>query len=663
MTEWMSEERRAGLRAVCDTVVPAIKRADDPEGFWARKSTDIGTDQAIIGLLGTLPAEMRDGLLGLIDGLVGQGIVSSSQLSREQIMSRTMLLGPAAAAGVGVLSNLVRLVSYGLPDTTGQNPFWKQLGYAGPNSPPPTVPKPIRPVVPASDVTMKADVVVVGSGSGGGLIAGKLAAAGLKVVVLEAGGYFNEADFNQSELWGYQNLYWRGGATPSADMNISIMAGATLGGGSTVNWTNCLRTRPWVREEWAREHGLEGVDGPDYDRHLDEVSKRIGVNDQCSELNGPNQRIKDGAEKLGWSFKVLSRNTDKATYDPVSAGHMGFGDQSGSKLGTMKTYLQDAFDGGADIIVRCRADKVLVEAGRAAGVEATYSDPATGATAKVTVRAPQVVVAGGSLESPALLLRSGIGGPAVGNYLRLHPVAVVASVFRDKQNAFWGAPMTGMIDQFEQPGNGYGFLIQAPHYTTGTTAAMLPFTTAAAHKEAMSQMVNTSFAIGLTRDHGHGQIMIDANGEAVPTYAVTDSIDTANLQKAVEAQVRMHHAAGALRINAMAAGMPSWRWGDDLEAYIDRLTEIPFGFGGFTLFSAHQMGTCRMGKDPKTSVAGPFGELHDTPGVWIGDASAFPTSSGTNPMLSAMALAHRTAEAIAAAGNSAAAGARGAAKA
>lgn len=663
MTEWMSEERRAGLRAVCDTVVPAIKRADDPEGFWARKSTDIGTDQAIIGLLGTLPAEMRDGLLGLIDGLVGQGIVSSSQLSREQIMSRTMLLGPAAAAGVGVLSNLVRLVSYGLPDTTGQNPFWKQLGYAGPNSPPPTVPKPIRPVVPASDVTMKADVVVVGSGSGGGLIAGKLAAAGLKVVVLEAGGYFNEADFNQSELWGYQNLYWRGGATPSADMNISIMAGATLGGGSTVNWTNCLRTRPWVREEWAREHGLEGVDGPDYDRHLDEVSKRIGVNDQCSELNGPNQRIKDGAEKLGWSFKVLSRNTDKATYDPVSAGHMGFGDQSGSKLGTMKTYLQDAFDGGADIIVRCRADKVLVEAGRAAGVEATYSDPATGATAKVTVRAPQVVVAGGSLESPALLLRSGIGGPAVGNYLRLHPVAVVASVFRDKQNAFWGAPMTGMIDQFEQPGNGYGFLIQAPHYTTGTTAAMLPFTTAAAHKEAMSQMANTSFAIGLTRDHGHGQIMIDANGEAVPTYAVTDSIDTANLQKAVEAQVRMHHAAGALRINAMAAGMPSWRWGDDLEAYIDRLTEIPFGFGGFTLFSAHQMGTCRMGKDPKTSVAGPFGELHDTPGVWIGDASAFPTSSGTNPMLSAMALAHRTAEAIAAAGNSAAAGARGAAKA
>lgn len=662
MTEWMSEERRAGLRAVCDTVVPAIARADDPTGFWARKSTDVGTDLAIVEVLATLAPEMREGLLGLIDALVGQGIVASSQLSREQIMSRTMMLGPEAAVGVTVLANLVRLVSYGVPDARGQNPFWKQFGYAGPVSLPPNVPKPIRPIVPAGDVTMNADVVVVGSGSGGGLIAGKLTAAGLKVVVLEAGGYFNEADFNQLELWAYQNLYWRGGATPSADMNISIMAGATLGGGSTVNWTNCLRTRPWVREEWA-QHGLEGVDGPDYDRHLDAVSARIGVNDECSQLNGPNQRIKDGADRLGWSFKVLSRNTDKATYDPVSAGYMGFGDQSGSKLGTMKTYLQDAFDGGADIIVRCRADKVLVEAGRAAGVVATYNDPASGASAKVTVRAPQVVVAGGSLESPALLLRSGIGGPAVGNYLRLHPVAVVAGVYREKQDAFRGAPMTGMIDQFEQPGNGYGFLVQAPQYTTGTTAGMIPYTTAAAHKEVMSQLANMSSTIGLTRDHGHGQVAIDANGEAVPTYSITDALDIANLQKGVEAQVRMHHAAGALRINTMAAGMPSWRWGDDLDAHIARLKEIPFRFGGYTLFSAHQMGTCRMGKDPKTSVAGPFGELHDTPGVWIGDASAFPTSSGTNPMLSTMALAHRTAEAIAAAGNSAAAGARSAAKA
>jgi choline dehydrogenase-like flavoprotein len=120
-------------------------------------------------------------------------------------------------------------------------------------------------------------VCVVGSGAGGGVIAGMLAEAGLKVVVLEAAGYFNEADFNQSELWAFQNLYWRGGPTPTADFNVALQAGTTLGGGTTINWTTSLRTTPWVRAQWANEHGLEGVDGPEFDRHLDAVSQRISV--------------------------------------------------------------------------------------------------------------------------------------------------------------------------------------------------------------------------------------------------------------------------------------------------------------------------------------------------------------------------------------------------
>ena len=98
----------------------------------------------------------------------------------------------------------------------------------------------------------------------------------MDVVVLEAAGYFNESDFNQLELPAYQQMYWRGGPTPTADGNVSLVAGTTLGGGTTINWTNCLRTRPWVREQWA-EHGLEGVNGPDFDRHLDAVMSRIGA--------------------------------------------------------------------------------------------------------------------------------------------------------------------------------------------------------------------------------------------------------------------------------------------------------------------------------------------------------------------------------------------------
>jgi choline dehydrogenase-like flavoprotein len=118
------------------------------------------------------------------------------------------------------------------------------------------------------------------------------------------------------------------------------------------------------------------------------------------------------------------------------------------------------------------------------------------------------------------------------------------------------------------------------------------------------------------------------------------------LHMGVEKIVRLHQAAGAHTVVPWAGGLPMWRKGDDLERFLERIGRIPLRAGGLAMFSAHQMGSCRMGSDAQTSVAGPYGELHDTPGVWIGDGSAFPTPSGTNPMISIMALAHRTAEAI-----------------
>jgi choline dehydrogenase-like flavoprotein len=169
----------------------------------------------------------------------------------------------------------------------------------------------------------------------------------------------------------------------------------------------------------------------------------------------------------------------------------------------------------------------------------------------------------------------------------------------------------------------------------------------------MEEFSQTATFIGLTRDRGHGRVEVDPTGEAIPTYAVADELDLENLRKGIEVQVRIHEAAGAHQIAPLTAGAPTWRRGDDLEAFIKVSQRIPFRAGGHKLFSAHQMGSCRMGQDPQSSVADPRGELHDTKGVWIGDASAFPTSSGTNPMVSIMALAHRTAEMIAADGGAA----------
>jgi len=645
----LSDSQQAVLTAVCDTVVPSLPRDRDPDGLWARQASDIGVDLGAAQLISEIPdPELQSGLLLLIDALGGQGITRApSQESREQILRNTALSDPRAAAGVAALIGMTLFLHYGAPDPqTGQNPNWKTLGYPGPISTPPQVEKPLRIHEPeGSEETLEADVCVVGSGSGGAVIAAVLAARGLDVIVLEAAGYYNESDFNQLELPAYQQMFWRGGPTPTADGNVSLVAGTTLGGGTTINWTNCLRTRQWVREEWA-EHGLGDVGESAYDRHLDAVLERISANDQCSDLNGTQQRLREGSEALGWSFETIVRNTDAGRYAPESAGFLGFGDQSGSKRSADRTWLADAQEHGARFLTFTRATKILTQDGRASGVEAVWQRP-DGRGAQVTVRAPRVVVACGSLESPAVLLRSGIGGPAVGQNLRLHPSSVVGGAYGTDQKAWWGPPQAGLCDEFADTGEGYGFLIETAQYAPGLIGSATPWISGLDHKQRMEEFRFTGTFISLTRDRGAGSVGVDANGEALPLYSVTDPLDLENLKKGIEVQIRLHEAAGAHQIGPLAEGAPTWRRGDDLEAFIAAVKRIPFRAGGYKLFSAHQMGTCRMGSDPQTSVAGPYGELHDTKGVWIGDGSAFPTSSGTNPMVSIMALAHRTAEAIA----------------
>src|SRR6478672_13103263 len=216
----LNDSQRAVLSAVCDTVVPSLPRDRDPDGLWGRKASDLGVDMGAAQLISEIPdPELRGGLLMLIDAIGGQGITRApSQESREQILRNTALSDPRAAAGVAALINMTLFLHYGAPDPqTGQNPNWKTFGYAGPSIPPVHEDKAITPIVPDGDeLELEADVVVVGSGSGGGVVAGTLAQQGLKVVVLEAAGYFNESDFKQLELLAYQEMYWRGGPTPTA---------------------------------------------------------------------------------------------------------------------------------------------------------------------------------------------------------------------------------------------------------------------------------------------------------------------------------------------------------------------------------------------------------------------------------------------------------------
>lgn len=632
--------QRETLTAIVDTFVPSVSRDDDSDGFFATKGSDVGAHFAAEHyLVTTLSPDQRAGIQQLLDALTG--FAEQPQPAREAILAQVAAGSPEAAAGVAALKQLAILFSYGLPGADGRNAFWAGMGYPGPVQAPPPTPKTLSMIGPGDGAELEADVVVVGSGCGGGLAAGLLAQTGKNVIVVEAGSYRNESDFIQLELAAYQTLFLRGGFFTSADSMINIAAGSTVGGGSTVNWSNSLLTPTSVRESWAAA-GLTDVAGPAFDEHLAAVMQRMGCNEKVAFQNEPHCRISEAAAALGYSYKGISLNLDPDRFDPALAGYSGMGDQTGAKQGTMATYLQDACDAGARILPNTWVTRILTEDGAAAGVEGTYTDPATGQTSPVVIKAPTVVAAAGSLETPALLIRSGIGGPAVGKGLHLHPASLVAGIYSAPQEQWHGPAMAGVIADFAEASDGFGYLIEGVQHLPALFATVVPWLSGEQHKELCQKYRYRSDFLILLKDRGSGSVTVDDNGQAVHWYPFTDELDRRNFREAVATCVRMHEAAGALEIFAAGQPLAPWRRGDDLEAFIEQVSRVPLGPGGIPLFSAHQMSSARLGSDPQTSVANPSGELHDTPGVWIADASGMPTCSGVNPMVTVMALARRT---------------------
>jgi len=636
--------QRKTLTAIVDTFVAAVPREDDPTGFYAAKGSDIGADVATHDyLVAHLADEQLVGLLQLLDAAGLIGLKNQPQAIREAIIANLAGISRETAGAIAALYQLSVIFAYSLPGPQGHNPLWAGMGYPGPvQAPPSDAPKTLQVITPSGETTLEADVVVVGSGSGGGVAAAVLAQAGKRVIVLEAGGYFNESDFVQLEPLAYRNLFLRGGFFPSADGMVSIAAGSTVGGGSTVNWSNSLLTPATVRASWAKD-GLTDVDTPAFDDHLQAVFERISCNDKVATQNAPHHRLADGAAKLGYSYRVAMLNIDPDRYDPNLIGWSGMGDQTGAKQGTMRTYLQDASDAGAKLLPNTRAERILTEGGKAVGVEATYTDPQTQESSRVVIRASSVVAAAGALETPALLLRSGIGGPAVGAELRLHPASLVSGIYDEPQDPWYGPAMAGIMNEFAEVNDCHGYIVECVQHLPGLFTTVVPWLGGEQHKELTRKYRYRADWVFIVKDRGAGTVTIDDNGESAHWYPFTDELDRRHFREAAVTSIRMQEAAGAQQIFLAGQPFAPWQRGEDLEKFIEKVNQVPIGPGGTPVFSAHQMCSAKLGSDPQTCVAKPNGELHDTTGVWIADASGMPCCSGVNPMVSVMALARRTA--------------------
>lgn len=626
------------LSVLADTFVPAL--TDDGSGevaeFRRRAASDLGVGPLLLDTLGPV----HEAVLARL---------KAARFPELSLDNRTALLHeldaePRLRQPLRELKGGVMGLFYALPDDAGRNPSWDALGYPGPRTAPPSpeqAPKTIAVErLQGPRATLAADVCVVGSGAGGAVIAAELQAAGFHVVVLERGSYRNEADFRQLELVGARELYLRGGLFWSQSGSIGLLAGATLGGGTVVNSLVCLRPPNEIRALWA-EQGLAGIDTPAFDVHLDAVSARIGVNREATRPNRTNRLMAEALEARGLTWEVLPRNAS-ANDDPAYCGYCNAGCQQGCKQSTLKTYLQDASTAGARVVVDCAVHRILVENGRAAGAAATAAG-ADGDPVELTVEAPLVVVAAGGVESPALLLRSEIGGPAVGKYLRLHPTFFVGGIYDEEVNAWHGQFQALASFDFTRVAGDSGFLVESVNVSLPFWAASLPWVDGAAHKQRMLRLRNVASWHAVTHDHGWGEIELDGDGEPVVHWELDDPVDREMAMRVHVELARLHHARGAEEIMTFHADDLTWRRTEDFDAYVERLERAPYDR---TAYSAHQMGSCRMGADPATSVADGRGELHDVEGVWIGDAAALPSAPGVNPMITIMALARRTAHGI-----------------
>lgn len=646
-----TDRQRAALTAIVDTFAPGA------DGLPA--ASEHGVVEAIEQGVASNPrkAERRQvgQLLGLWDtslltALGGGGRSRFSALSRDRredvLRSWRDSRVPQRRGAYQALRKAALLTYYMKPGPDGRtSPMWERAGFPGPPGPAQgAAPPALTPIVADRDTQLDCDVVVVGSGAGGGPAAAVLSDAGLDVVVVEAGDYVPETDLDGSEFQGYGLLYLNGGAMSSQEGGTGLLAGATLGGGTTINYTTAYRTPDSIRDEWSRA-GVSGVDGPDYDRAMDAVYERLGVNDEHSWVSSRDELLQEAAVSLGWSSVRVQRNVRGCPRGGEACATCGMGCPYGAKQSTARTWLADAASRDARVLVRTSARRVRTENGAARGIDAV-----TWEGHRVTVRSRAVVVACGALHTPALLRRSGLKNPHIGKHLCIQPALGVFGILDRELRPWEGVLQSIHIDEFtDLDGNGYGVRLQTAPLLPGFFVNFAPWEGAAHHAELFEALSHMTVAGMTVRDRDAGEVRVGRDGEPIVRYRLPRA-DAAHLRRGVEAAAELLETVGAERIfssHARYIGYDPGRSGDRAR-FMAEVDAAGWGQGRVQLTGFHLLGSCRIGDTPARGACGPEGETWEIRDLVVCDGSAFPSASGVNPSFSIQSLSHLNATRLAA---------------
>lgn len=651
----LSPRQRRTLAALCHTIVPAAATSSTPvdlparieervAGWDTRRRREFGF---VLNLFGT-----RAGAL-----IVAGSLRRFTDLEPEDRARRlTGMEGSPRAFRRTIFQGLRRTVLstyYALAES------WEGIGYrgpyhlrkpavewegplrgivedAGPVAAEPASPRgpeengeegrEIRPVRnPGAGEVVRAEVCVIGTGAGGAVAAARLAEAGRDVVLLEAGGFWPPASFDEDEAVQLPRLYAEQANRSTDDLSIPIFQGECVGGGTTVNWMIMLRTPDHVLDEWVAAHGAEGLGAGEMRPVFERIEREVHALPVPDAAHNPNNRIiLDGARSLGWTARRARINAR----DCIRTGHCGLGCRHRAKQDAMQVYLPRAVAAGARLYADARVERIAV-AGGARRVEVRGG---------WRVEADRVILAAGAVGTPVILQRSGLGGPVAGRFLRLHPTTAVKGVFPREIYAAAGIPQSAYCDHFLDEHDGYGFWIEGPPLQPAL-AALAQQGFGAAHRTHMEQFRRLGVLIVLVRDGAErptsqGRVWVGRRGRVHIRYRV-GAAERRTMREGMEAGLRMLFAAGADAAQTLHVDGTPIRSPDAIE----RLLALPDGPNQLGVFSAHVNGTARLGTDPAASVCTPDGQVRGAPGVYVMDGSILPTAPGVNPQETIMAVA------------------------
>ncbi|QNM95032.1 GMC family oxidoreductase [Chitinimonas koreensis] len=501
--------------------------------------------------------------------------------------------------------------------------------------------------------TVEADVAIVGTGAGGGVAADILSQAGLKVVMIEEGALrYASKDFKLKEAEAYPTLYQESAGRQTRDKGITILQGRTVGGSTTVNWTSSFRTPPATLQFWRERYGLADMSVDAMAPWFGRAEKRLNVIDWQVEPNVNNKVLMTGADRVGIHWSRIRRNVNGC----LNLGYCGMGCPANAKQSMLVTTVPAALNRGATLLTHARAERVLLEGERAVGVECLAMDTAglypNGI--RVTVRAKTVLLAGGAINTPALMLRSKLPDPhgLIGKRTFLHPVNISGAVMPFKVEGWSGAPQSIYSDHFldTQPIDGaIGYKLEVPPLHPVLTAiTMSGF--GEKHRSVMARFDRLQVVLALLRDGFHeqspgGTVGLKGDGTPLLDYPISDYV-WQGLRQSYLTMAELQFAAGATRVmpiheDVAADGYSSWA-----EAKAGILA-LPMELLRAKIVSAHVMGGAGMAARPEDGVVDGGGKFHALDGLYVMDGSVFPTSIGANPQLSVYGLTARNASRLA----------------